>query len=528
MKPKPTLFLLLILSTALAHSQVPVFNSYPSAPATIYLDFDGQYVTGTAWNWGGPIAAQPAALTTAAITEIFHRVAEDYRIFNVNVTTDSNAYKAAPFNRRTRVIITPSSAWYGNAGGVAYVGSFTWGDGTPAWVFSNKLGNNTKYIAEACSHEAGHTLGLQHQSTYNGTCGKTAEYYAGQGSGEIGWAPIMGVGYYQNLTTWYNGTNSSGCNVYQNDIDLIADGLNGFGLRTDDHSDTHASATKIGISGTSFSATGIVNRASDVDVFSITLAYAQNFKLTAVPENVGTGNAGADVDIKVSLLNGNGDTIGHYNPSLLLNAGIDTNLLEGTYYLVAEGIGNPNLSDYGSVGYYLLYGELNRVLSLQRFRLTGSAANGVHALNWSHLSNEVIGEFEVQVSQNGSYFEKLVSVDAAQSNITYRPPSTSKVFYRIRAITPDERSYHSNILVLQPGQSEKLVQVMNTMVKEKLTLNSTGNYQYQLLQQNGQLVQRGQIKTGYNSIHIQPAIKGLLMLRVYDGTQYWTEKLMKE
>ncbi len=52
-------------------------------------------------------------------------------------------------------------------------------------------------------------LGLQHQSTYDSNCVKTAEYSPGQGSGEIGWAPIMGDGYYENLTTWHIGNQYS-------------------------------------------------------------------------------------------------------------------------------------------------------------------------------------------------------------------------------------------------------------------------------------------------------------------------------
>ena len=64
----------------------------------------------------------------------------------------------------------------------------------PALVFYDKLGpGNEKYIAEAISHEAGHNMGLSHDG--NATTG----YYSGQGSGATGWAPIMGVGYYQSL-----------------------------------------------------------------------------------------------------------------------------------------------------------------------------------------------------------------------------------------------------------------------------------------------------------------------------------------
>ncbi|HKH60193.1 MAG TPA: hypothetical protein VKA49_05150, partial [Flavitalea sp.] len=147
--------LLAAIITVNAYSQVPVISSYSGTSATIFLDFDGHYVAGTPWNWAGPINAQPAALSTSQITEIYNRVAEDYGIFNLNITTDSIEYLAAPATSRMRIIITPTSSWYGSAGGVSFVGSFKWGNETPAWVFSTLLGNSGKKIAEAISHEAG-------------------------------------------------------------------------------------------------------------------------------------------------------------------------------------------------------------------------------------------------------------------------------------------------------------------------------------------------------------------------------------
>src|SRR5688572_2455457 len=114
-----TLFsiLLVALISVKAHTQLPALSSYPGSPATIFLDFDGDYVAGTPWNWSGPIDAQPAGLSAGEITEIYKRVAEDFGIFNLNVTTDSTVFLAAPQTARIRVIITPTSSWYGSAGG---------------------------------------------------------------------------------------------------------------------------------------------------------------------------------------------------------------------------------------------------------------------------------------------------------------------------------------------------------------------------------------------------------------------------
>src|ERR1700690_401218 len=152
-------------------SCIPVLSSLPSAKATLFLDFDGQYVQSSSWNGGLPLNFAPSGLTDAQIIEIFNRVAEDYRPFNINITTDSTEFLTAPLTQRMRLIITPTSGWYTGVGGVAYTGSFTWGDDTPGFVFPDRLGpNNTKMVAECCSHEGGHTVGLVHQSTYDTSC----------------------------------------------------------------------------------------------------------------------------------------------------------------------------------------------------------------------------------------------------------------------------------------------------------------------------------------------------------------------
>ena len=92
-------------------SQVPVYNSYPAAAPVIFLDFDGYTVSGTGWNFDGPIYCGGSGLNSTQITEVFNRVAEDYRPFTINITTDSTKYLSAPVNQRTRVVITVTSDW---------------------------------------------------------------------------------------------------------------------------------------------------------------------------------------------------------------------------------------------------------------------------------------------------------------------------------------------------------------------------------------------------------------------------------
>ena len=185
--------------------------------STIFLDFDGATVSGTSWNWISDIFAAPANLTDDEQCFIYNRFVQAYDTFNVLITLDSLKYFATNPANRVKIIFTETDNWFCGlshcAGGVAYVGSFTWGDNTPCFVFTTALAYNQHYIAEAGVHEAGHTLGLYHQSVYDTACVKTAEYKQGK---------IMGVSYNFPYGTWCIGTSSTSCTKIQDDIQTIA------------------------------------------------------------------------------------------------------------------------------------------------------------------------------------------------------------------------------------------------------------------------------------------------------------------
>ncbi len=519
------LFLLACFNTSRA--QVPHYNSFLSASAVLFLDFDGHYVSGSSWNWNGPIDAQPAGLSSEDIRNVFNRVAEDYRPFNVNITTDSTVYLAAPFDKRMRVIVTVTSQWYGSTGGISYVGSFLWGDETPAFVFSNVLDYNSKYIAEACAHESGHTLGLQHQSTYDADCNKTEEYATGTGSGEIGWAPIMGMNYYKNFTTWHNGPNTYGCSEYQDDLEIIAGDANGFGYRPDDHSNLPDSATRINLQVPYIYLNGIIGKPADVDLYSFDLSQPTMFTLNVVPQNVGSNNSGADIDLKVSLLNSIGDTNAVYNPADRLEANIDTMLNIGKYYLAVEATGNKNHSDYGSLGLYYLSGSINRILPFQSFVLKSGFSNGDDILQWNFTSDEKVFNIVIEISADGEHFEPLVSLPGNANNyVSKHFPRTG--FYRLKAVmATDQKVFYSNIV--NTGQPALLqpFRIQSTVVTDIISLTSPSAYSYSLYDASGRLVQQGKLVKGFNTIGIQPVKRGILYLRMHNSSQAWTEKLIK-
>jgi hypothetical protein len=197
---------------------------FPPLPAfgqwVIFLDFDGHTVNTPYYNNGVPFYATPSGLSSTEINNIVDSVRRDYEQFApIAITTDSSVYNAASLVRRQRVIITQFNEWYGSAGGVAYIESITWGLDVPCFVFSKALAYKQKTIAEAISHEAGHTLGLYHQIRCDGTT-FISEYNPGFGTGSTSRAPIMGnsnarIGY------WWIGPNSFGCTNIQNDSAIL-------------------------------------------------------------------------------------------------------------------------------------------------------------------------------------------------------------------------------------------------------------------------------------------------------------------
>ena len=519
---------LMVLLALSAFAQIPKFNSNRPAPATVYLDFDGQVVQGTAWNWDSTIHAKPSGLSEVAITEIFNRVQEDFRIFNINITTDSSVYAKAPKAKRIRIIVTPTSHWYGRAGGISFVGSFTWGDGTPAWVFTDVLQNNPKYIGEACSHETGHTLGLQHQSTYNKACKLIHEYAEGKGDGEIGWAPIMGVSYYKNVTTWTVGTNIEGCSVIQNDINTISKGSNNIGFRADDHGNTMRTATPIPFYGGSFQSSGIINNGPDVDVFKFTLAKSALFKTTAIPGHIGKGNAGANMDIKISLVKSNGDTIGRYNPPTSLSASIDTSLGPGTYYLVIDGVANQNMTDYNSAGYYTLTGKVEAAPRATKLSLKGSIENNAHLISWNFESDKPVRTTIIEGSPNGVDFKTIATVSPAITTYKNTFSANGSMFYRVQMLAgQDDTPYYSNIISLSHAVEQK-VSLLGNIIRNSALINVSGNYTYDLMDETGRFYQRGKLSDGYNQIIINNTKKGLMLLRVYNNNEQLVFKLIKQ
>lgn len=345
-------------------------HSRPQAARKILLDFDGELVESEHWNGGDPIDAAAYSRGTdqadesfsptdlIEIERIWARVAEDFAAWDVDVTTEDPG--AAGLSRNgagddeygVRVVITPSYQWYSSTryGGVAYLHTFDRSDDLPAWVFASNLGNgNAKSVAEAVSHEVGHTLGLSHDgatTTDSGGNTSTVGYYGGHGD----WAPIMGVGYYRPITQWSKGEYPGATNT-QDDLAII---------------DTYI--TRIGPDEAPAVGTGVIGPGDSNSTHSLTdggRVDTHTLQIQDAPVEVSVRKADPEGNLlaELRIRNSAGVVVASATPSgsasWSLDVTLPTETQAGLYTVEVESVGwapsaDPGFSSYASMGDYVL------------------------------------------------------------------------------------------------------------------------------------------------------------------------------
>ena len=255
----------------------PALHSLVGAPATLYLDFDGNFeTTWSKHDFGYDTSSfiptysemkdkRPGIITPAfdadgdgnpigfsaadddAMRKIWQRVAEDFAPFNIDVTT----VDPGSFNNKQalRVAIGGSAYdWFQDStvakpnSGISSASSFTDSLSNVVYVFSDLIRqwDTAKFkdgdgrpiqlipaVASTISHEAGHAFGLRHQSTFNANGTVKQDYNPGGAS----WTPIMGNSLGSDRTKWWNGMADD--KMAQDDMAVMAGPAspNGFGYR---------------------------------------------------------------------------------------------------------------------------------------------------------------------------------------------------------------------------------------------------------------------------------------------------------
>ena len=355
-----------------AGTDVFTLHSRPTAHTRIYLDFDGAEVSNTGWNDASPEMAgtpaqayagyssdsDPSTFSTAerdVIVRTWAEVAEDYAPFQVDVTTqdpgDAKLRRSSTSDSDygMRVLVTgaaPSTTALCQAcSGIAYVGVFdepTTVDRPfvhqPAWVFASTLQDNPHFLADAISHEVGHTFGLDHDGV--AVPGQAIDdYYQTPGT----WSPIMGAAY-NPLSEWSNGDYPNANNT-QDDLAFIA--AHGAPLASDDHGGSPWSATALA-GGPASDTRGSIRSRSDVDVFKVPAC------TSPVAVHVSPDAPGPDLDVGVRVLHADGTTMLASAPAGRLDADVVVPAGTSATYVEVDGTGDAGYSDYGSLGRYTL------------------------------------------------------------------------------------------------------------------------------------------------------------------------------
>lgn len=322
-------------------------SSNPSASLTIYLDYTGHTTTGTSWNTStgnSTILSAPWSIDSDTanfsvpererIIAAWAAISADFSPYQVNVTTKeppvSDLQRSSLSDTRygTRVVISPSFEWYADVGGVAYLYSFLWATDTPAFVFASSL-SGSKFVAEAVSHEVGHTLGLYHDGVEDGP-----GYYFGAGD----WAPIMGVGYYRDVTQWSKGEYLDADNQ-EDDLDKIG--------RIIPLAETPGSSTTLSASQT---LVGNIVTSGETDTY-VTQVGPGNLNISVFPtrdqSNLVTSATLTGPGVDVTLTASSASAWNHT---------FNQPVSGGTYTLSVTGTGFDSdltsFSDYGSLGSY--------------------------------------------------------------------------------------------------------------------------------------------------------------------------------
>ncbi|MCY2974021.1 MAG: fibronectin type III domain-containing protein [Planctomycetota bacterium] len=314
--------------TTLANG-MPILNSLPGSPTSVFLDFDGDATTSTDAYDVDSAPTTFNAVEQRTIAEAWRHIATYFAMFDTNVTTIEPP-------------VAQPKAWaaIGNniTGGYCFVNTFP---NTQPRCFNQSGDARTRQSGIA--HEVGHNFGLNHQSDFDLFGFETADYSRGVDELHV---PIMGVDFAPRIRKFIIG-HTSDASVLQDDIAVIASDIKarqpagGDGFRADDYQGTIATATPLTFDSDVHYVSGIIERLTDVDAFS--------FASNGLPLSIrAAADTPSGVDLKLEIYDASGVLLAAKDGALN-DQEIVLTLASGTYYALVSGHRN-----YGDVGTYNL------------------------------------------------------------------------------------------------------------------------------------------------------------------------------
>lgn len=389
-------------------------TSHPDKAVKNYIQIPHFFFAGAFYNQELGTTTSEVYPRDAAIYDIWRMVAEDFAIFDVDVTTEEPPYEALVKSSQDddtygkRVILDPGrtpdgtiAIWYPGAGGQSCLASFGFRDDRPAYVFGC---TSRQELSAQVTHEVAHTLGLTHDSgtIYFGGAFLGREYYQGvtYSNTNIRWYPILGAvpfpSSYNGLSydsgdfiNQFSSCNTSGITNEEDDFAILFGITNSpneshvivdtkaplYPIATrnlsplpDDAGDTLDDAKKLPTTprATTYSGQGLIGKhlttiddtttiTNDIDTYTFTIRKAGTLTLSIIPSYLGK-EEGASLDAALKLYNAAGELLAESHQGLdskdFRHATLSNlSLPAGTYYFQVFGTYQPLALDVAPEGY---------------------------------------------------------------------------------------------------------------------------------------------------------------------------------
>ena len=183
------------------------------------------------------------------------------------------------------------------------------------------------------------------------------------------------------------------------------------------------------------------------------------------------------------------------------------------------------------LGNYAMSGAFvpSSALPVYSLTLNGAIANNKHDLNWNIVADEPIESITLETSADGRTFTDLQEVNGTLRKFVYQPYEKGTVYYRLHVVTASQLKYYSNIISLREVSGGSKYSLLSNLVHgSALAVNSTGNFNWRMMDMNGRIVANGKMNTGLNRINTTQLTNGMYLLQIIDGSEISTEKIVKQ
>lgn len=324
------------------NEDVTKLESKPGSPYVFYLN------TAAVMNGSTPLNG----VTKENMYRVWQSVADQYSMLKLNVTTNRAVYDAA----KSANILRTGIINFINQDGRSFAPLHSFGTTSAGTLYRNpSSGWDYGYgIGMTAAHEVGHQMGMNHDR--GGTGG---EYF--EGIAAYQWGPIMGNywmgGSWQNqLFTWSRGEYNTASN-FEDDLKIMNVDE---GVPYADDDNVNGKAMVFG-SGGKIEPTanfGQIERNTDTDTFTFSVSTVSTLNLRVDPIEYLRM-----LDVDATIYNSAGTVVANSNLAVNRSAEFkNLQLSPGSYRLVirggAEGTPKNGFSNYSSLGYYAMSGNL--------------------------------------------------------------------------------------------------------------------------------------------------------------------------